>query len=298
MKNILVPVDFSSAALNAARYSIELAKKTKAKVIFFHAYLVPGKIRGYQLVTEREILDDCCQKMLAFIKNLNQRYDNIHYRLRRGSPVNAIRKAARETKAELIILGITGGGPVKEKLIGSTAIDLARASEFPLIIVPAGASFSDMHKVAIAVDPYTGLSASSLGILYALKENFGSEMSVVNVVTDEKAGPHILKMESDLDIMNIPYTVHHPAATNVGIGLDSFLRQSGSQLLAIIPRKHGFFEDLFDSGNTKRLAFHTTIPLLTLPGDGAELSVSEQDSSSLSSLELSDFLDEDEKKSG
>jgi len=48
MKTILVPTDFSSGSENALYYAIEMAKKTHAKIILFHAthlsasdYLVP-----------------------------------------------------------------------------------------------------------------------------------------------------------------------------------------------------------------------------------------------------------------
>ena len=48
MKTILVPTDFSTGSENALYYAIEMAKKTHAKIILFHAthlnaseYLVP-----------------------------------------------------------------------------------------------------------------------------------------------------------------------------------------------------------------------------------------------------------------
>jgi nucleotide-binding universal stress UspA family protein len=41
MQTILVPVDFSTTAYNAALYALELGKQLQVKVILYHSYELP-----------------------------------------------------------------------------------------------------------------------------------------------------------------------------------------------------------------------------------------------------------------
>jgi nucleotide-binding universal stress UspA family protein len=53
-----------------------------------------------------------------------------------GNPTQEIEKAARECQASLIVLGSSTQAGWKERLVGSTASDVAEKSVFPTLIVP------------------------------------------------------------------------------------------------------------------------------------------------------------------
>jgi nucleotide-binding universal stress UspA family protein len=53
MQTILLPVDFSSASRNAARYAAEMARLLNTRILLFHAYLMPTPISEvpYAMIT-------------------------------------------------------------------------------------------------------------------------------------------------------------------------------------------------------------------------------------------------------
>ena len=60
-----------------------------------------------------------------------------------GEAADEIEKAARELKASMIVMGATGKGALRERLLGSVPIALAEKSAFPTLIVPSGIKQSD-----------------------------------------------------------------------------------------------------------------------------------------------------------
>ena len=60
-----------------------------------------------------------------------------------GEAADEIEKAARELKASMIVMGATGKGALRERLLGSVPIALAAKSAFPTLIVPSGITQSD-----------------------------------------------------------------------------------------------------------------------------------------------------------
>lgn len=46
MKTILIPTDFSEAAVNAARYGLFLAQRLQADLQLIHAFKVPAEARA------------------------------------------------------------------------------------------------------------------------------------------------------------------------------------------------------------------------------------------------------------
>ena len=47
-------------------------------------------------------------------------------------------------------------------------------------------------------------------------------------------------------------------------GINQFVADNKIDMIVFIPKKHSFFNSIFHESNTKRMAFHSTIPLLAL----------------------------------
>ena len=60
-----------------------------------------------------------------------------------GDAAEEIEKAAKEFKASMIVMGATGKGALRERLLGSVPLALAEKSSFPTLIVPSEIKSSD-----------------------------------------------------------------------------------------------------------------------------------------------------------
>ena len=72
----------------------------------------------------------------------------------------------------------------------------------------------------------------------------------------------MMKMENHFD--DIEHTHHLPIDDDLIHGLKSFVAEHEIDMIAMIPHKHNLLSRMFKESNTKKMAFHSEIPLLTL----------------------------------
>eukprot|EP01136_Pigoraptor_vietnamica_P001320 Opistho-1_new@27785 len=134
MKNMLVPTDFSATAQNAARYALQLAAQLGTpKVILYNAYQAPMMIDpmvpAVQLLDEEQLRNSSKESLDKFKLLLQpicpegcQLDTFCEYALLN----NGLDPACVTNDAGLIVMGITGGGILEEKLIGSNTVSVAQ----------------------------------------------------------------------------------------------------------------------------------------------------------------------------
>jgi len=65
-------------------------------------------------------------------------------------------------------------------------------------------------------------------------------------------------------LKDVEHVMFYTSAENITDGINTFADEHNCDWLAMIPRKHNSFSEFFHKSNTKRMAFHTHIPLLSL----------------------------------
>lgn len=139
IKSILVPLDFSRAAMQALDYATQLAEQFGAQVHLMHVQMsdetlaVPGA--GHLM---RE-----CAESVAFLRGklgaIQQERpplfwpENCHIRM--GRPYEEICKLARELNVDLVVLASRGNTGLKRVFLGSTAERVVRFTPCPVLVV-------------------------------------------------------------------------------------------------------------------------------------------------------------------
>ncbi|QHS61448.1 universal stress protein [Chitinophaga agri] len=275
MKTIIVPTDFSATAYNAARYALGLATQMgTARVVLYHAYElivpIPDVPTSIPMVDPNELktaslegLEHMKQDLLPLLPagvELDYRADN-------NLLAAHIDNLSKEEKADLIVMGTTGGSQLEEILIGSNTIDVAKHTSCPVLIVPAGVSFKPIRKVVFACDFKKVGTGTPIYPLKRLLSVFQAELHVLNIDKEGKGlstdTPEAsLLLDTLLEGLHPTYHfIDHP---NVVQGIMEFADRETADLILTIPRKHGLFESIFKRSHTAQLAFHTHIPLLAI----------------------------------
>lgn len=172
-----------------------------------------------------------------------------------------------EEQADLVVMGITGGSQLEEILVGSNTVDVVKHTTCPVIIVPASAGFSPIHKIVFACDFRKVAETTPVQTLKKLLDVFKPELHVLNIDHESKhfrkETPYeTLMLDGLLEGYKPQYHfMDHP---NVVQGIMDFAAAQKADLILIIPKKHGLFEGIFKRSRTTQLAFHTYIPLLTV----------------------------------
>jgi nucleotide-binding universal stress UspA family protein len=136
LKTIVVPLDLSPESLRALDFAIPLAKRFGARLHILHVY---EGVREFSTVeTPPAVWSEAeAKRHLADEVELDfgarPRSEDCH--LRSGNAVKEILAAAKELKADLLVLATHGHGASKHLMLGSTTDKLIRHAPCPLLVV-------------------------------------------------------------------------------------------------------------------------------------------------------------------
>ncbi len=154
VKRILYATDLSENAKYAFGYASDLANRYDAKLTVLsvietmspvadrHIQGTMGLEKWNKLNSEhasasekkiRERMADICQNMDGTIDFCNEMVDDI--RIQRGVPYIEILKTAKETAADMIVMGTHGFNFLQDHLIGGTARHIVKDSKIPVMVI-------------------------------------------------------------------------------------------------------------------------------------------------------------------
>lgn len=151
MKKILIAIDYNPTAQNIAQAGYSLAKSMNAEVTLLHVVadytyyssLDYSPILGFDsfsnlgmiqtnTVTElQNAARDYLQKIKSFLGD-----DAIQTMIKDGDSGDSILDAAKETNADIIVMGSHSRHGLDKILMGSVAEKVLRNSRIPLFIIP------------------------------------------------------------------------------------------------------------------------------------------------------------------
>ncbi len=276
MEAILSPTDFSSTARNAALYALRLAKQLSVKkIVLYHSYEIPISMDPMAPGIEMFDLDSIKKDSETNIQNFKLELKAfagdivIDTVSEYGSLGAGLDEVCDDLDIGLVVMGITGGSFLEEKLIGSNTLSVAKHTRVPVIIVPADIPFLRIEKVMLLSDFDKADTTVPLEQISTIIHETEAKLFVFNVEaeTDE------YDVNYPSDIMGESYAVHtvlehlnpeyhFSKSKNFIEAVNNFALDNQIDLIITVPKEHGFFANLFTTSHTKELAFHTHIPLM------------------------------------
>jgi len=277
MKTLIVLTDFSKSALNAARYAAALTHQfSVSKLILFNSYEFRPVATDIPMTNQvglanlreesRKKLENLRDELLPIV---NQE-TTMEILAVENPLVYAVHSLAEQYQPELTVMGITGMSGFERALIGSNTITIAREITTPLLLVPHAATFEKINKAVFATDLRNDLKKSAME-LKSIINKLGTRLLILNI---EKSGT----TRFDTDLIKEQAVLHElwdnedpeyyfNENEDIAKGILEFIKTHDVQMVIAIPKHHGFFESIFHRSITKRLTYHTPIPLLLLqPG--------------------------------
>lgn len=274
MKRILAPTDFSDTARNAVEYAVSLALQANAELILFHAYHASPLAVDVPLdnITLEEIHARSDQSLQAIRREILHRHGDtltVECVSRCGFAVDEIADFALEYDADLVVMGMQGAGYISETVIGSITTALLREAPCPVLVIDRHVKFADIRRIVLACDYVQPPRREALDALKDFAGLFTSPwVYVVNVVGKNAV------LVSSLESRNRPrvsaclnhegHSFHSVEDTDVVAGLKRFAQEKQADLVVMVPRRYSFWRGIFYAPLIKRMAFHTSVPLLVL----------------------------------
>lgn len=273
MKNILLPIDFSTTSHNAGEYAVSLALAFDATLILINAipppFVIDDMAAASLLVSQTELREENQSLLMKEIKALSKKPGlKIEGLVREGFVSDTILEIAREKHADIIVMGGKGKGR-SNSIFGSTTISIMRQSWLPVLVVPENASYKPMDTITIASDFDAETEMGHYAFLLKLAEKFNSFIQILNVQKNESAMSSenvIGKTETNLIFTKFKHSFHSVKGSNVEEGINTFIEKNSTGILVMMAHKHSIFERMFGKIHTKSMSYQTKIPLLVLHG--------------------------------
>ncbi|HVV54403.1 MAG TPA: universal stress protein [Mucilaginibacter sp.] len=285
MKTIAVLTDFSERAEHAAVYALQLAKKIKANILLFNAFIVPADTpMAGQLVwpvSDYEEIKKDTEKGLAklakkFEKELKEQHTigaflpAVSYQCEEGAVANNIAALEENRDIIMLVMATHGADEISAFMFGNNCRQVIDAATVPVLIVPSKARIRNIEKFAFATD-ITYSDVQYIRSLSGLAKRFSAEVMITNVSPDNPLDSQRdtavrLFMEDvakEVDYSKINYL--SIPNNSVKKGLEWLIENVKFDILVMVHRKSTFFEFLFRSSMTKKIADHTVVPLLVYP---------------------------------
>jgi nucleotide-binding universal stress UspA family protein len=257
MHRVIIPVDFSETSMNAARFTAQmLAGKKDALAVLYHNY------------EKKKELSECIRQLEKLKKEmLETGVAKVEFEKEMGGDlIENIARLAHTTRATLVVIGITGKSTFKQVLFGSNTLKLVNENLYPVMIIPPNAKYIEIKNVALASD-FQNVELTTPSILIsAVLEMFNPMLHIVNVSSE-----HYVSITEEYqrgkDWFKEMFKNYKTEFYFIGINdffeaMDNFIRDYKIDLLVTVPKHDSNSGLYFSNSHTKKLAYHSHIPIL------------------------------------
>ena len=266
MKKILVPTDFSPNAEKALNYAVQIAKRTRGEINIVH---------GVETQKIPEATQEAELKMQALKKSIMEAEQlTVHTKIYADSSVNSITTAIHEYKPDLIVMGTLGSSGVKELIYGSRTGVIIGRSPVPVLAVPLLSEWTEPKKILVAVNDFT-IKEKMTNPVFQLANLYNAAVQVA-VFTDtdddyvEDFDEHKKKItvfgnKLKEQFPNTEIFAVHLAGKHFRETLQNWLNENKVDMLVLLTHRRNLIGSIFNSSMTKKMSYHTNIPLLAIP---------------------------------
>jgi len=280
IRSILVPTDFSANAMKAALYAASVAQKSGAMVYLLHVIEpVTDSIRQPYPMHDRlleEIANNRIKEMKTFQSDMAVACPGIktETEIAKGMTITSILDFAEGQQIDLIVMGTKGATGLKEILMGSVAAGTFGRSKIPVLAVPDEYVFEVPDAVLFATNHFEE-NKDLLNKIVEVANLFSASIHVaVFVDTDTaEASDYIYntrQLNHYLDFLrntfpDVAFNAELLEGSEFEETIEKYDTKNEVDIIAMITYPKSFWERLMKKSVTKKMAFHSKIPVLAIP---------------------------------
>ncbi len=285
IKKILVPVDYSECSNFACHYAAKIACKLGAQIKLLHAYYTPSfdliELSGTVQIqsqlkeevtvnlekTERETAEQFISDFKKQITECDPKNLKISYEVFPGIPEEEISNYCASYNPDLVIMG-THGKDKANTIMGSVTETIIRKIKFPVLAIPEKYSNTEEKNIKsiMYVTEFDESDFLSIKKLMNLTNQLELTIHCVHVGAEEGEWDRI-KMDGLKEYFRSVYGkaevecgwVH---SKNMLADINEYVKEKKIDIVSLTTRQRGILDKLFKADLTKKLFYHTNIPLL------------------------------------
>ncbi len=159
MKRILVPCDFSDPAVQAFKFAVELALKSRGEIYLLNVVEVPVMHETVLMPTlyfEQSLMNEMKESAGKKFQKMKDKWAgegvSVSTYVEFGSIITTIRQFIDEKKIDLVVMGTHGATGAREFLIGSNTEKIVRTSSVPVISIKKSVKLSSIKNIVFPND--------------------------------------------------------------------------------------------------------------------------------------------------
>lgn len=270
MKKILFPTDFSPSANNALSFAKLLVRQIDGEIVLLHIIQPQmGSVTqmGYVVDINVVLIEEGQKALEQSVQDLLAEGVKAASLCKQGFIADEINRVIETEKIDYIVMGSHGVSGVFERLVGSTAAYVMENVACPSFIIPHNYQLKDINRVAFA-HQLESPDIEHLKVAFELLRVLGIEsLDIVHVYN-----PDNTRLFSDKTVVHAIENVfadkgirfHYINNPVLEEGLDNFIKDADIDILITASNRKTFWDKLFGTHFSKKIAIHTHIPLLVI----------------------------------
>jgi nucleotide-binding universal stress UspA family protein len=260
---VLLPTDFSDTSMKAAEFAFALFGTGETKYTLVHAYLKPayGHVLLPAMVDTRKAAENGLRRAE---QRLRRRAGKVHIAKVASFELlqHVLNGLAEKRGAQFIVMGTQGEGNYGR--VGRNTVAVVTDARLPVIAVPSGWEPERVKSILLA-DDGGELTADLLAPLITIAKLAMAHVEVVHVRNADgpPGGDRRRALLSTL-LHAVPHSWEEVDGGKVVEVLNDQARIRRTQLVAVVRRKKSLLDRILAGSTSKKLALHTTEPLLVL----------------------------------
>jgi nucleotide-binding universal stress UspA family protein len=186
MKKIIVPTDFSEFSENALKVAADIAKKHGSEIILLHMLDISDQLISITENTKR-------RELMYFMQLANKRFEELTAKpnlngikvtpvIKHFKVFEEINNAAKELKADIILMSSRGASGIKGYFVGSNTERVVRTAQIPVLVIKSEMKKFQPKTIVFACD-FTAENVAPYKKVKKIAEFFGADLKLVYINT-------------------------------------------------------------------------------------------------------------------
>ena len=268
MVRIFVPVNFSDYALNAVQYAVKLGLKIPSVISLISCQPPLNDSEEPKAPISEQALIDLKRKVEEELTPEQRQSINLLIRLEHGYPEDVLVSISNKEEPDAIIMGTCSKGDTIKELLGSVTSDIIKNARVPVLAVPANSDI-DTNKISniLFVSDFGSSDYRSLHKLIRLITPFQTQIFAVHFkpsIPDkwDKERLEEMRLYCHQTYRNYEINFSFINGDDFITELDNFIVNNNIDLIAMTRHKRNMISKLLHPSITRKILFHTDIPLL------------------------------------
>lgn len=274
MTKILFPTDFSNVANNAFVHALGLAKLVHGELILLHTYEFPIMDNQFGLQNYKEIYDTIELSNLDRFKDelpklrqiaIENGFESIKmsHILTDGDLLQSIKETVKKEKIDYVVMGTSGASGWMEKLLGTNTGEAITSLKVPVFSIPEGAKYSKIDTIGFTTR-FREKDKVALQNVIKIAKAAKAVVKCLYVETNESDNCAAIYQEWETLFKDEPVQFFIIPSEYARETIEDFITSQEIDVLTMISYKRNFFQWLFTSSFTEKMATSSTIPILAL----------------------------------